>query len=503
MGLADLSARVRAVTALDLAGSRESAGLHDYDGCVQDLSAEGVRAALAGLGRGPVPSDPIDAAHLAAAEAAARCRFEIAEEHRRNPLVHLDALDVSGYDLPYGPPDQRAAARRRHLAGWPAAVQVALRTLDLVAAPVAAALLPAARGLAQGVDDPAALAAHARLVAHLETLARTGDPDPALGAPVLSRLLGDGEALEVDLAELAAQADAERNRQREALLAALARLDPDTRPERVVARLLADHPSSPEQIFAEARGLVDEATAFTLERDLLPDPGGQCLVGPAPASRSWAMAMLAWSAPHEPDGPSQYWVTPPDPDWPPAEQEQWLEVFSRTTLPAITVHEVTPGHFAHGRFLRRAGTGVRRTLYSWAFVEGWAHYAEELMVEQGFRAEDPRFAAGVALEALVRTTRFRVALGLHTGQLDLAEAERLFSTEALLAGPAARSEAARATFDPTYGRYTWGKLAIRQARERARERWGEAFTLRRFHTVLLERGSPPLGLLPQVVDAAG
>src|SRR5205807_3861401 len=118
---------------------------------------------------------------------------------------------------------------------------------------------------------------------------------------------------------------------------------------------------------------------------------------------------------------------------------------NRTTLPAITVHEVAPGHFAHGRVLRRVPTDVRKCLMSISFVEGWAHYAEQLCVEEGFRADDPRFQAGVAIEALVRVTRLAVSIGLHSGTVTMDEAARRFADDAHLRGPAARSEAARAT----------------------------------------------------------
>jgi uncharacterized protein (DUF885 family) len=142
---------------------------------------------------------------------------------------------------------------------------------------------------------------------------------------------------------------------------------------------------------------------------------------------------------------------------------------------------------------------VRRTLFSNAFVEGWAHYAEELCVEEGFAADDPRFEIGVWLEALVRVTRFASAIGVHTGEWTVADAARRFETDTHLAGPAALSEAQRATFDPTYGRYTWGKLEIQRTREEARETWGSTFSLKRFHTALMDLGSPPLGLLATAI----
>ena len=132
--------------------------------------------------------------------------------------------------------------------------------------------------------------------------------------------------------------------------------------------------------------------------------------------------------------------------------------------------------------------------------EGWAHYGEELCVEEGFAADDPRIAIGVWLEALVRVTRLACAIGVHTAGMTIADAARRFEADTHLSGQAALSEARRATFDPTYGRYTWGKLEILKLRERARKDWGTDFTLQRFHKAMLDLGSPPLGLLGTALD---
>ncbi len=500
-----LEPRLRAICDLRIAEVREMAGRHEYDGVVQDLSPSGIEAGLAvlaGVERAAAPSDdPLDERLVELGSASLRAVFGRLQDHRRNPVHHLGNLDLAGYDRDYAPAQERADARRRHLAAWPEAVDAAITSLDAVPAPTARALLPALRGLSADVEDEAAVAAADRLVAHVAEAADGGEPDASYGANGLQLLLGVSEGSDVDLGRLAEQADAERDRLRALLVEACRQLDPTTPPEQLVAQLLRDHPDTPDGIYAEARSLIAEATAFTLEHDLLGDPGGSCLVGPAPASRRWAMAMMSWSAAYEPDGPSWYHVTPPDPSWPAEEQEEWLAVFSRTTLPAITVHEVTPGHFAHGRALRRTGSDARRLVVSSAFVEGWAHYAEELFVEEGFRAGDPRYAVGMAVEALIRVTRLAVSLGVHTGAMTVEDGARRFEADAFQRGRAARAEAERATFDPTYGCYTMGKLAILAARDRARQRWGSGFTLRRFHETLLAAGAPPLGLLDQIVDA--
>ena len=507
----ELDPRVRAVCDLDVAESREYGGRHEYDGIPQDLSASGVAAGLRRLAAaresGTTCPDPHDEAHLRAFEDLQRVVYEDLRLYRRNPLLHLGELDLACYDKDYAPRAERAAARAAHLAAWPRVIAAAVESLDELSAPVAEALLPAIRGVAAGISgdaaDPAArdaaLAAHEGLVAHVERAAREGSPDAALGSAALAALLGTAEAMDVDLGKLAARADDERDRLTERLAESAAKVDAGRPPLDVARELVRDHPDRTGVIEA-ARFWTERAIDFTRERDLVPYHDGTCLVGEAPESRRWAMAMISTNAPGEPDAPSWYWITPPDESWPPAQTEEWLEVFSATTLPAITVHEVAPGHFSHHQALRRAHGQVRRTLSSNAFVEGWAHYAEELCVEEGFLGDDPRFAIGVWLEALVRVTRLACAIGVHTAGWTVADAAARFEADTQLAGSAALSEARRATFDPTYGRYTWGKLEIMRLREQARAAWGAGFTLQRFHAALMELGSPPLGLLGTAIE---
>ena len=498
-----LATRVKAVHDLSVGAARSWAGLHEYDGVVQDLSPAGVDAGLSRLGGEPL-ADPHDEAHLQAAENGLRVFFGEARAHRWNPLVHLGNLDLSSYERDYAPAIERAEARRRHLGAWPGAVDGAIESLTEVSADVATALLPAFRGLVTEVDvsagdvEAAAGAALQRLVAHLEQAARDSEASAALGAPLLARLLGVPEAMTVDLDDLGRRAREEVARLESILAAATRRFD-DSRPVADVVRdLLRDHPDA-DGVIAEATEQVAEVLDFTREHQLLPHADGVCLVGPPPPSLRFAMAMMASTAPEEADAPSWYWVTPPDPAWPQQEQDEWLQVFSATTLPAVTVHEVAPGHFAHARCLRHAPTAVRRQVQSETFMEGWAHYAEEMVLEVGFRADDPRYAIGMACEALLRVTRLECAVGLHTGAMSLADATALLESQAFLAGPAARAEAERGLYDPTYGRYTWGKLEILALREEARNAWGAEFSLPRFHAALMELGCPPVGLMRTIL----
>ena len=153
----DLSPRLRAVCDLDVAVTRENSGRHEYDGKPQDLSPEGVRAGLAALAAardgGERLADPHDEAQLSAAEDLRRVTFAELEMHRSNPLLHLAELELVTYDREYAPAAERAAAWAEHLAAWPRVVDAAIESLDQVSAPVARALLGAARGLAAGISS--------------------------------------------------------------------------------------------------------------------------------------------------------------------------------------------------------------------------------------------------------------------------------------------------------------------------------------------------------------
>ena len=175
-----------------VASAREEAGHHEYDGQVQDLSDDGVRRGLAALGGERLP-DSHDDAHLTAHEVGRRIEFAELAFHRSNPLWHMTNLEVTCYDRAYAPESDRALARRRHLAAWPAAVDVAVTTLDRVPAPVARSLVEGVRGLAAEIpadlpETAPALAAHQRLVQHIEHLASTGSPEAAIGEQGMSTL---------------------------------------------------------------------------------------------------------------------------------------------------------------------------------------------------------------------------------------------------------------------------------------------------------------------------
>jgi hypothetical protein len=502
--VAELPSRVRAVAEARLAFSREYSGLHEFDGQIQDLSPGGVRKSLGVLG-GPPLGDPLDDATVAGAEASLRTRLGDLELHRRDPFLHVEALDLTCYEREYAPRAERMAARSRHLALWPDAVDAAINSLDSVPAAVAAAFLGPVRGLAGAVTsadgDIGTRAARAleRLVTHLERFAAGPATAEGLGADRLITLLGCADGITVNLGQLMARTATEKLRMSELLRDACAQIAPGEPLAAVVRTKLARHGTFPE-VLSSAQRLVDEAREFVRSRSIAPCADGDCVVEATPAPRRWGVGRISWSGAWEPAAPARFHLTPPDPAWSPDAQDAWLRRFGDAALPALAVHETFPGHANHALAMRKVTSPTRRTLWSELFFEGWAHYCEEMCLEEGFQDRNPVLQAGVALEALVRLTRIENAVGLHTQQITVAEGARLFSENAFLDGPAAMVEAQRGLFEPTYTRYGVGKFFFLDLREAARRQWGPDFTLLRFHTEVLSLGSPPLA---PVADALG
>jgi uncharacterized protein (DUF885 family) len=196
-----------------------------------------------------------------------------------------------------------------------------------------------------------------------------------------------------------------------------------------------------------------------------------------------------------------YYLTDVDPSWPAERQREHLRDYNYPTLWSISIHEVYPGHFLHYQHLRRVQSKLRKSImFSPAsFVEGWAHYCEEMMIEAGFGRSDPGVKLGQLAEALIRLVRFIVGIRLHAEDLSVEQGVRLFREEAFMEEASARREAERGTFDPTYLVYSAGKLMLLKLRQDYRQQMGKAFSLRAFHDTLLGNGTAPFWLHRQLM----
>jgi uncharacterized protein (DUF885 family) len=233
---------------------------------------------------------------------------------------------------------------------------------------------------------------------------------------------------------------------------------------------------------------------FVVDREIVTIPGPEeALVKEAPAYQRQNFAFINIPGPYEDELPSVYYIAPPDPKWPKAEQEAYVP--GKADLLFTSVHEVWPGHFLQFLHSNRSSWKFGQLFVGYAFAEGWAHYTEELMIEKGLAQDQPARRVGQLTNALLRNVRYLCAIGLHTKGMSVAECERMFKEKAFQDPGNARQQAARGTYDPGYLNYTMGKLMIRKLREDWSASRGGEKAWKQFNDELLSSGGPPIPLL--------
>ena len=259
----------------------------------------------------------------------------------------------------------------------------------------------------------------------------------------------------------------------------------------------ADHPPA-GQLVAVAQQQLDELVEFLRRERIVSVPeGAPVAVRPTPKFYRWTAASMWTPGPFETKPVRAfYYITDVDPSWPPDKQDEHLRDFNYGALWAISIHEVFPGHFLHYQHLRHVDSTLRKSILfsSSAFVEGWAHYCEQMMVDEGFRKNDRGVRLGQLAEALIRLCRCIVGIRLHCEDMSVEQAVRFFREEAFLEETAARREAERGTFDPSYILYSAGKLMLLKLREDYKAHVGAKFSLHGFHDTLLGNGTVPIWL---------
>ena len=263
------------------------------------------------------------------------------------------------------------------------------------------------------------------------------------------------------------------------------------------ARKKAEHPG-PGELAQVGRGQLDELATFLRRQALITLPEGEAItVAPTPEFYRWSFASMWTPGPFE-SKPSRayYYLTDIDPSWPPERQEEHLRDYNIPTLWSISIHEVYPGHFLHYQHLRKVESKTRKSILfaPASFVEGWAHYCEQMMIEAGFGRQDYGIQLGQLAESLIRLARFIVCIRLHTEDMSVEQGVRFFREEAFMEEGSARREAERGTFDPTYLVYSVGKLMLLKLRQDYKQQQGKSFSLRTFHDTLLGQGTAPFWL---------
>jgi len=494
-----------------------------------------VRAEIAALRQDKARLAAIDAATLNADERVDRrildgvidgwlLDLETVQSWRRNPMIYAAAISDGVHNLmtmESDPPELRLQRVTSKLRGVPALLAAARANVTNPPRIYAQRGLSMLRGASAMIerDLPAAFAsvkdeglrAEMRAAAdsarraidayarHLETAVlprATGEY--AVGARNVEARYRAEELIDLPLPRLLEIGERELRAAQAEFRATAARIDSTRDPQAVWRDVLRDHPARGELV-AAAQRTVDDLQRFVVERRLVTLPSDERVIVAAAPEFDLGIASMHSSPPLEVRPvKSYYYVTDADASWPAARQDAWLQKFNYATLSDISAHEVMPGHYVHSLFMRRTPGKVRRI---WIGLnpfpqpssgqDGWAHYAEQLVLDEGYRNDRPQYRLAQISEALTRICRLIASARLHTGEWTVDQAARFFERNAYLPAPAARQEAERGTYDPTNGGYFLGKRAMLKLRRDYEAAQGGRFDLRAFHERVMTNGIAP------------
>jgi uncharacterized protein (DUF885 family) len=513
-------------------------GVHRHDDLLEDFSAhamEGQAHALSGYLR---RLDEIDSQALTGAErlehrmlvSHIRGRMFELEDVRtweRNPQIYADVLASSLATqalFTHAPADERARRVLSKLRQAPRLIQAARDNIKDPPGIFVKVGIETLRGALKFIDDElprafsnvddlhllgdladAQMEASQALGAYIEHLESNVAPRARasfrLGRDKFEQKLKLEEGLALPVERLLAIATRELEATQDAFRTLAGRLNGGD-PLETWARTKAEHPA-PGELIAVAREHVDELMTFIQRHGLISVPAAEPItVAPTPDFYRWSFASMWTAGPFE-SRPTRayYYLTDVDPTWAPDRQDEHLRDYNYPTLWSISIHEVYPGHFLHYQHLRRVESKARKSILfaPASFVEGWAHYCEQMMVEAGFGRDDHGVKLGQLAEALIRLARFIVCIKLHTEDMSVEQGVRFFREEAFMEEAGARREAERGTFDPTYLVYSAGKLMLLKLRNDYKQQQGKAFSLRAFHDTLLANGTAPFWLHRQLM----
>lgn len=319
----------------------------------------------------------------------------------------------------------------------------------------------------------------------------------AIGEENYRRKLLYEEMVETTPAQLIRDGERELRRTQEEMRALSEEITPGRDVIYALQTLGRDHPTA-NGLVGDTRAELDRIRAFVRLQNILTPPARENLmVSETPEyARSNSFASMDSPGPFErAASEAYYYVTPPDNQWDERRREEHLSFYNRSSLPVISIHEVYPGHYYQYLALRQQTSRVRTVLGSASFTEGWAHYCEQMMLDEGFGGNNPKLRLAQLNLALLRLCRYLVGLRMHTQGMSYEQGVEFFMREGYQERVNAEREARRGTMDPTYLVYTLGKMEIMKLREEWRARLGTSFRLGEFHDRLLSFGMPPIKVI--------
>jgi uncharacterized protein (DUF885 family) len=525
-------------------------GLHEYDGKITDYSRLALDAELSRLRRfddrlakfdpGKLsPRQSIDLRILQAAVKKDLFEMQDMSVFERNPMVYARAADVNIYiKRNFAPLEDRVrslvaiesqipniliAARTNLNEVVPKpyvelAIQIAKGSAeflkkDLVAAignikdeQLRGAFHEANRKGANALNDYAAWLEREKLP--------KASMDFALGEEKFGRFLAQTELVDLPPQKILEIGLEQLKAEQAAFAEAAKKIDPNSSPIEVFKQIQTEHPT-PQNLIADVAKDLDKIRKYVVNQHLVSIPSEvRAKVKETPQYlRATSFASMDTPGPFEKRAnEAYYYVTPAENDWPEKQKEEWLTAFNYYTSDVVSIHEAYPGHYVQLLHLNTSPANkVEKIFASYAFVEGWAHYCEKMMLDEGYGSftnstpseDDVKRAAKYRMaqadEALLRLCRLCVSIKMHTQKMSLDEATKFFQENCYYEEKPARQEAMRGTFDPGFLNYSLGKLQILKLRDDYKAQQGDDFSLQKFHNELLNHGMPQIRLLREIM----
>jgi uncharacterized protein (DUF885 family) len=335
--------------------------------------------------------------------------------------------------------------------------------------------------------------------------------DFRIGAANFSKKLLYDEDVDIPLPRLLEIGMANLRKNQAEFKAVANKIDPNKTPQQILEELEKDHPA-PDKLLQTFRDTLTGLRDFLDQHHIIGMPSQVLPIveETPPFERALTFASMDTPGPFEKVAKEAFFnVTLPEPNWKPEQVEEHMAGFNRGTIISTAVHEVYPGHYTQFLWVPSAPSKVRKLLGCSSNAEGWAHYSEQMMLDEGYgrtpgteAAHDTAFLKlrlGQLQDALLRNARFIVGIQMHTGKMTMAQSIDFFVKEGYQTRANGTRETKRGTSDPTYLYYTLGKLEILKLREDYKKKVGSDFSLEKFHTELLKQGFPPIKLVRRLM----
>jgi uncharacterized protein (DUF885 family) len=524
-------------------------GYHQYDTQLEDYSRKNIDAEIAALKSFETRIEVIHP-DAAAADFVSRSDREIVLSNIRSTLLTLETIrpweknadNYSGacangafvlMERKFASPDERLRsliAREKQMPVVLTEARVNLKNPPRVFTEIAIEQLPdiitffehdVPQAFADAKDpalkaefaqtNAAVIAALSSYLAWLKTdLMPQSNGDFRIGAETFSKKLLYDEMVDLPLDKLLEIGWADLRKNQAHFNEVAKELEPDKTPSAVLDELGENHPA-PSQLLDSFRATFDGLIGFIRAHHIVTIPSDvrPIVEETPPFMRATTFASMDTPGPYESHATEAYFnVTLPDPSMTPVQVEGYMHSFNIGTVISTAVHEAYPGHYIQFLWLPQAPSRVRKLLGANTDVEGWAHYTEQMMLDEGYGqpgagAKDEREAKFLRLgqlqDALLRNARFIVGIQMHSGKMSFDEAIAFFQKEGYQSKETATVETKRGAGDPTYLYYTLGKLEIMKLREDLKKKQGAAFSLEEFHNNFLKQGFPPIKIVREAL----